>query len=300
MPPVRLLAGLIAAALACGSASAVEISTAAGPVTIAETPRRVAVFDVAALDTLDALGVQPAGAPAQVFVPQLDAVAGKAERVGTLFEPDLEVLNALGPDLVIVGGRSSPKAASTSRVAPTIDMTMKGADLLAEARQRLGAYSALFGRQAEAEAIERKLDAAVASARAAVAGKGKALILMTNGPKITVYGAGSRFGWLHSGLGITPAVEDIGAAVHGEAASFEFVAKADPDWLIVVDRAAALGAGEQNAKATLDNELVAQTKAWRTGQVLYLPAADVYIAAGGVQATMRVLDTVTRAFAAAK
>lgn len=297
---LRVLASFVLAAGICGQAGAVEIRTATGPVAIEETPKRVAVFDVAAIDTLDALGVAPAGVPANIFVPQLENVAKSSEQVGTLFEPDLEALNALGPDLIIVGGRSSPRAASTSRVAPTIDMTMMGADLLAEARERLGAYGALFGRKAEADALEQRLDAAVVSARAAVAGKGKALILMTNGPKITVYGPGSRFGWLHSGLGITPAVQSIGAAVHGEAASFEFVAKADPDWLIVVDRAAALGAGEQNAKATLDNELVAQTKAWRAGRVLYLPAADVYIAAGGVQATMRVLDTVTRAFTAAK
>ncbi|MFC3694952.1 siderophore ABC transporter substrate-binding protein [Chenggangzhangella methanolivorans] len=300
MTLIRLLASLAFLTCVSGAAEAVEIRTATGLAAIAETPKRVAVFDVAAIDTLDALGVAPAGAPATIFVPQLETVAKKAEPVGTLFEPDLEALNALRPDLIIVGGRSSPRSASTSRVAPTIDMTMAGADLLAESRERLDAYGALFGRQAQARAIEEKLDAAVSAARAAVAGKGKALILMTNGPKITVYGAGSRFGWLHAGLGISPAVERIGAAVHGEAASFEFIAKADPDWLIVVDRAAALGAGEQNARATLDNELVAGTTAWRKHQVIFLPAADVYIAAGGVQATMRVLDTVTRAFSAAK
>lgn len=300
MTPSRMFASAILSACLCGPVAAVEIRTAAGLVAVENAPQRVAAFDVAAIDTLDALGVAPAGAPAKIFVPQLEKLAGKAEPVGTLFEPDLEALNALGPDLIIVGGRSSPRAASTARVAPTIDMTMTGADLLAEARERLLAYGALFGRQAEAKAIEQRFDAAIAAARAAVAGKGKALILMTNGPKITVYGAGSRFGWLHSGLGIPPAVESVGAGVHGEAASFEFVAKADPDWLIVVDRADALGAGEQNAKATLDNELVARTAAWRKGQVVFLPAADVYIAAGGVQATMRALDTVTRAFAAAK
>lgn len=297
MTLLRFIAGAFVLAFACETATAAEIRTATGPAEIQDVPRRVAVFDVAALDTLASLGVQPVGAPDKVYVPQLEQVAAKAERVGTLFEPDLEALNALGPDLIIVGGRSSPRAASTARVAPTIDMTMAGADLLAEARERLMTYGALFARQAEAASVEQKLDAAIAASRAAVSGKGTALILMTNGPKITVYGAGSRFGWLHSGLGIDPAVPDIGSGVHGEAASFEFVAKADPDWLIVVDRAAAIGASEQNARATLDNELVARTTAWRKKQVVYLPAADVYIAAGGVQATMRALDTITRAFA---
>ena len=57
--------------------------------------------------------------------------------------------------------------------------------------------------------------------------------------------------------------------------------------------AAAIGSGDQGARATLDNELVAATTAWRTGQVVYLPAADFYIAAGGASATVRVLDAIT-------
>jgi iron complex transport system substrate-binding protein len=51
---------------------------------------------------------------------------------------------------------------------------------------------------------------------------------------------------------------------------------------------------------TLDNELVAETTAWKKGQVVYLPAPDFYIAAGGVQSLERVLATVTEAFSAAK
>ena len=90
----------------------------------------------------------------------------------------------------------------------------------------------------------------------AIAGKGKGLIILTNGPKISAYGQGARFGWIHGELGLPEAVENIETTAHGEAISFEFIHQADPDWLLVLDRAAAIGAEAQGAQATLDNPLV--------------------------------------------
>ncbi|TCV68593.1 siderophore ABC transporter substrate-binding protein [Neorhizobium sp. S3-V5DH] len=296
--------GMIAAAAAFAfsalSAHAADINTAKGPVTIARTPERIAVFDIAAIDTLDRIGIKPAGVPENLYLSPLKTLKQDAEVVGDLFEPDLEALSVLSPDLIIVGGRSSTKADAAARVAQTIDMTMDGDDLVAEAKERLAAYGALFGKQVEAERAAGELDEQIKAAKAAVAGKGKALIIMTNGPKVTAYGPGSRFGWVHAALGLPPAVPDVRAADHGEAISFEFISKANPDWLLVLDRASAIGSGEQGAKATLDNELVAQTTAWKKGQVVYLPAAEFYIAAGGIQSMQRVLAAIAEAFAAAR
>ncbi len=304
--PTRRTSALWRAFALCASLAtaipvhATEIATATGPISIDAVPATIAVYDIAAIDTLTSLGVRPAGIPDKLYVPELADVAKGATVVGTLFEPDLEALNALAPDLIIVGGRSSTQAEAAARVAPTIDMTMTGDDLLAEAKARIATYGDIFDRRAEASAAAQRLDDAVAAARQAVSGKGKALIVMTNGPKIAAYGPGSRFGWLHKALALEPAVADVEAATHGEAVSFEFVAKANPDWLLVLDRAAAIGSGEQGARATLDNELVAATTAWKTGQVIYLPAADFYIAAGGLQATLRVLGTIEQTFTRAK
>lgn len=297
---IRNIAAAIAFAFGAVSAHATDIATATGTVNIARKPERVAVFDMAALDTLDSIGVKPAGVPEKLYLSRLEHLKKGAEIVGNIFEPDLEALSALGPDLVILGGRSSTKVAQASAVAPTIDMTMLGDDLVAQAKERLTTYGSLFGKQAEAEKAATGLDERIRAARQAVAGKGKALIIMTNGPKITAYGPGSRFGWVHATLELAPAAPDIKAANHGEAVSFEFISKANPDWILVLDRAAAIGSGEQGAKATLDNELVAQTTAWKKGQVVYLPAAEFYIAAGGVQSTGTVLATITDAFNAAK
>lgn len=281
----------------CLPALSAEIQTAAGPQSIETTPSKVAVFDIAAIDTLDALGIKIDGVPNNLYLDSLKGKFTPAQQVGTLFEPDLEALNALAPELIIVGGRSSTQIDQTSRIAPSIDMTIWGDDLINQARQRIVDYGTIFGVNDKAQALVAEFDAKIKVAKDAANGKGNALIVMTNGPKISVYGPKSRFGWVHTTLAIPATDENIDAGDHGDAVSFEFIADIDPDWLIVVDRAAAIGSNEQNAKATLDNELIRQTKAWKNGNVIYAPSANVYIAAGGARATMAVFDALAAGFA---
>lgn len=285
-----LLAATIGAAVGLAPPAGAEtVRTAVGPADLTR-PERVAVYDIAALDTLTTLGITVAGVPNTLFLPWLEEKVAGADIVGSLFEPDLEALNAAEPDLVIVGNRSSTMVADTARVAETVDMTIDGEHLIDDALARIEDYGALFGKEAAAEAAIAAIETALGKAKAAAEGKGNALIVLTNGPKFSVYGENSRFGWLHRDIGIPPAAEGLSSAIHGEAVSFEFIAETNPDWLIVLDRAAAIGSGEQSARATLDNALVAETTAWQTGQVIYLPAAEFYISPGGATSLVTILD----------
>ncbi|PTR13856.1 siderophore ABC transporter substrate-binding protein [Cereibacter azotoformans] len=289
---IRLASGLLAGLLLAAPASAATVETALGPVTVGQVPERVAVFDIAALDTVTALGVRVDGAPVQTFVPGLADL--DAAPVGTIFEPDLEALSALAPDLVIAGGRSSAQVKALSQVAPTLDMTI-GPDLIGDARQRLAAYGTLFGREAEAERLDAALGAKLDELAAAAEGKGSLLILLTNGPKMSAFGRGSRFGWLHEATGMAEAVPELEAATHGDAVSFEFIARTNPDWLFVIDRGAAIGAEGASARAVLDNPLVRDTTAWTSGQVVYLDPAEVYVAGGGYRSLMGTLEDLVTA-----
>ncbi|WP_297587163.1 siderophore ABC transporter substrate-binding protein [Roseibium sp.] len=299
MHAFRWAAFFIAVGLGTHTALANEVSieTATGSVDVPVKPETIAVFDISALDTLDALGVSIAGTPARVYVDYLQNAADGAEKVGSLFEPDFEAINALQPDLIVAGGRSSKQVTALSEFAPTIDMTIWGDRLLDQAVARLNAYGKIFDREEQAKKLEDELTDAVDAVKSQTAGKGKALIVLTNGPKISVYGKDSRFGWLHTELGIEPAIEDVKASTHGEAISFEFIRDTNPDWLIVIDRAAAIGEDRTLAAETLDNKLVADTKAWKSGQVIYLDAAKVYIAAGGYQSLTGTLSDLSEAFA---
>lgn len=294
---IRCLALGAFAILASGSLAYadVEIATARGPVSLPDIPETVAVLDVAAIDTLAALGVMPVAVPDNLYVTYLDDVATAAEPAGTLFEPDLEELAMLAPDVIIAGGRSATQVDALSGIAPTLDMTISS-DLFADAEARIDAYGALFGREAEAAALEAELEEKVAAAKAAAEGRGSALILMVSGTKISAFGSGSRFGWIHDTLGIPEADRAINSANHGDAVSFEFVADVNPDWLIVIDRSVAVGEQGPGAAQTLDNPLVAGTTAWQNDQVVYLDPAAIYIAGGGYTSMSRTLDQMTEAF----
>ncbi|RJK98997.1 siderophore ABC transporter substrate-binding protein [Paracoccus aestuarii] len=276
-------------------AQPLSIPTAQGPVTVEANPATIAVYDMAALDTLLALGVMPAATIDPIQVPELARAARSARPVGTLFEPDLEALAALAPDLVIVGGRSSVQLGAVSNVAPAIDMTL-GADLLADARLRIDGYGALFGREDEARALNAALDDRLERLRDAAQGKGDMLIVMTNGTRMSAYGAQSRFGWIFDATGLEEAVPGLDNANHGQAISHEFIAQADPDWLVVVDRAAAIGETAPDALQTLRSDLVAGTTAWRQDQVVVLDPGQTYISAGGYSALEGTLDRLIAAF----
>jgi len=273
-----------------------SIETATGVVEINAQPETIAVFDIAALDTLNALGVSADGVPNRTYVDYLTKPTKNAEIVGSLFEPDFEAINALQPDLIIAGGRSSRQVGALSELAPTIDMTIWGDGLLDQAKARLDAYGKIFGKEEKATELAQELDRLTEAVREKTTEAGNALIVLTNGPKLSVYGKDSRFGWLHSELGIDPVIDDVKASTHGEAVSFEFIRDANPDWLIVIDRAAAIGEDTALAAETLDNKLIAETNAWKSGQVIYLDAAKVYIAAGGYQSLTGTLDDLAQAF----
>lgn len=278
-------------------ADTLQVETADGTVAVPSNPQSVLVYDIAALDTLDALGVEVDGVVNKLFVDYVADTADTAEGaevVGTLFEPDFETVAKIGPDLIIAGGRSSKVVPDLAKLAPTVNMTM-GQDVYGTGLARLATYGEIFGKTEEADALAAEVEAKLTAAKAAVEGAGDALIVLTNGPKVSAYGAEGRFGWLHQTLGLPLAVEDVEKATHGEAVSFEFISEADPDILIVVDRLAAIGREGERAEATLDNPLVTETKAWKSGKVIYLDAAEIYIAGGGVQSMMTILDQITGA-----
>src|SRR3712207_70706 len=151
----RSLAALsltVATALAVGACGGrgdptAEASSGSGGVTVAHAqgetavpadPQRVVVFDVGVLSTLDSLGVEVAGVPEATYPESLSQYSGEEyAKVGSLFEPDYEAVNALEPDLIIVGGRSAAVYPELAEIAPTIDLTVDNGDFLASFEERV-------------------------------------------------------------------------------------------------------------------------------------------------------------------
>lgn len=261
-------------------------------------PRTVLAFDLAALDTLDALGVPVRGVPGGAKPAYLEKYNGPGHvTVGTFFEPDYEAVNAEAPDLIICGGRTAPKYAALSRIAPTIDLTIQSATFLPDAQRNARLLGRLFGKEAEAEARLARLKGAMDALRASAEGAGRALLVLTTGGKLSAYGPGSRFGILHDVFGLTPALPKLEDATHGQAISFEVLLEVNPDWLFVIDRDAAIGRESQSARAYLDNAIVHRTTAWKRDRVVYLDGADWYLAGGGLTSLHKTVGDLRTALA---
>ena len=148
-----LLAGL-------GVAEAATVTDAQGTRELPDRPKTIVVFDLAALDTLDALGIEVKGVPDWVMIGDLEKYRGHAyAKVGSLFEPDFEAVAALEPDLIIIGGRSQKHFAALSEIAPVLDLTPDNSDFRGSVKRNAEAIGRLFGKEAEVAGRLQKLDA---------------------------------------------------------------------------------------------------------------------------------------------
>lgn len=278
----------------------VTVKTARGDTVVPKNPQNVAVYDLGALDTLTALGVPVGATIDKSMLPYLQGAFDKAQHVGTLFEPNYEALGAFKPQLIIIGSRTSKAAQQLNEIAPTIDVTADTKNLRTSAEERIDAYAQIFGKQAEADKLKADINQAFDAARTAAQGKGKGLVIIVSGGKLSAQSPTSRLGgWLHQDIGLPPVDANMKEGSHGMPISFEYIKEKNPDWLFVLDRSAAIGEEGKAAKDVLDNPLVAESTAWKKGQVVYLDSS-AYLAAGGAKQLQTVVNQAAEAFKKAK
>lgn len=313
MKLLKILAGTAAAAMfavtlsACGSSDeasgtnedTVTVEHAQGETEVPVNPDSVLTFDIASLDTMDALGVDAVtGVPKESLPDYLDKYGSDDyTNIGTLFEPDYEAIPETEPDLIIVAGRSAEAYDDLAEDFTVIDLTMDSTDYSASLEDRTQTLASIFDAEEQAGDALEKLQQRTEAIKDAAGDQGTGLVLLTSGGKVTAFGTGSRYDWIHSEFGVEPAVENVKhEGHHGEAVSFEYIQEADPDWIFVVDRDAAIGEEGKSAEQVLDNDLVAQTTAWKEDQVVYLDPEAWYIVAGGLTSTSTMIDQFEEAF----
>ncbi|WP_162458419.1 siderophore ABC transporter substrate-binding protein [Pseudactinotalea terrae] len=264
-------------------------------------PERIVAFEMATVDTVGSLGGEITGAPLESVPEYLQGfLADDAFNAGTLFEADLIEIEAQQPDLIIIGGRSSGLYEDLSEIAPTIDLGIRGT-YLETLENNVTFLGEVLGAEDEAAAALDELNAGIEEARTAAAAAGTGLGLMVSGGQLNALApsgaeggsANVRGGLLYDVFGVTPVVEDVRSATHGEPVSFEFLLEHDPDVLWVIDRDVATGEAEQGAAAqVLDNEIVHQTTASTTDSIVYLDPVAWYIVYGGIATTQLLIDDV--------
>ncbi len=280
----------------------ITIDHVSGTTSVPASPQKVIVFDLAALDNMKRLGIKAVvGVPEgkkPSYLQQFDDA--KYEKIGTLFEPDYEKIATLQPDLIIISSRTQAKYNDLSKIAPTIDLTVGNDNSLEDIKRNVSILGKIFGKEQEAEKEIAKLNETLAEVHKNTQGKGTGLILMTSGGKISALGPKSRFDIFHSAFGIAPATDKLTVQKHGQLISPEFILETNPDWLLVIDRDAAIGREGQSAAQLLNNELVHRTTASKQNQIIYLDSWSWYRASGGLTGLFETAQQINEAFKKSK
>ena len=259
----------------------VTVAHAAGSTTLPKKPVRVVALGPHALDLLLSLGIQPVGyGEASTFLktpafgsPIRDIkylgsrITGSPINVGDRFNPNMEILAALKPDLIVGEDYASAVYPQLSRLAPTL--LFKGIDrnewqktmlVLAQALDRTQAYNTVL----------KAYNKGVQDTRAKLAGpfrNKKVLVVWTAGGDAkytyTISGRSDWTGGLLNDLGLNV----IDGDKRDQVISIEGLVAIDPDAVIVL----AAGTGTP-ARARTDwnaNPLTSRLRATKAKQVYY-------------------------------
>lgn len=289
---------LLSLSLSAANAATVSLESPVGKVVVEDSVSRIAVLDFAALDTLNSLGGadKVIGLPLAAMVPdQLSAFKNeKMIDFGTVKEVNMEKLAAAKPQLVIIGGRLAQQGKTIGEIAPTYQFSLDMENYWASFREQTMNIARLTGKEQLAEQKLSDLESKIANVEQKAKGK-TALIIMVNNGKMAAFGSRSRFGIIHDSLGFLPIDPSIKVGTHGQGISHEFITEKNPDYLFVIDRAAAVSNKTGQAQQTLDNDIVKKSNAFKNGNVVYLSARNWYLMNGGLSAMGEMIDEVAEA-----
>ena len=168
-------------------------------------------------------------------------------------------------------------------------------DFMAAFENSLNDYGKIFDKEEELNQALSEIKAKVDAVKVKVdAGHDRALILLHNRGRFSAYGSGSRFGIIHDVMGLEEAEKGLGTHIHGNPVSSEFVQKANPDILFIVDRSMIVG-NDVMDKEEVENMLVQQTNAAKNNKIFYLNPEVWYLAGNGIKSVNMMIDEVSQA-----
>lgn len=280
------------------ASATVTITDANGEkVELAKNPEKIVVFDYGVADILKNLDVEIAGLPKDGVLPEILSVYSddKYANVGSLKETDFEAVEALNPDLIIIGGRQAEDIDSFKEIAPTVYLATDGENYIDSFSTVVTDLGNLFDKQEEATAALEEIEAKVIDLNKTITEKGlSASVVMANDGGISLFSQASRYGIIYSDLGFKQLDENIEESTHGQQITFEYFLENVSDYLFVVDRGSVTGGGE-SAKSLFDNEIMNKTEVAKNDNVIYLNSVVWYTMTGGIESTNIMLDEIAEA-----
>ncbi|CAO1654436.1 Iron ABC transporter substrate-binding protein [Salinibacterium sp. NYA9b] len=295
-----VLVGVLALALAaCSTASpeaadsdgaeaSVQFEDNNGSHTLATPFTSVVATDNRTFETLASWGIELSAAavalmPSTISYTQDDSIID----LGNHGEPDLEAVVAVQPDVIINGQRFAQYHDDFAKLVPDAVIVeldpREGEPFDAELKRQTTVLGEIFGKQAEAEQLNADFDAAIERVNAAYNADDSVMAVITSGGEIgySAPSVGRTLGPLFDIFDFTAAldVDDSSEDHQGDDISVEAIADSNPDWILVMDRDAAILADDptyvQGSEVLENSEALSGVTAVQESNLVYMPA-DTY------------------------
>lgn len=274
------------------AASSVTVEDNRGTLTLDSPPASVVALDNRTFETLSDWGIQLAAAPV-ALMPATNPHSEDASiaDIGLHSEPNLELIVAAEPDVVVIGQRFTQYYDDIAALVPEATLIeldpRDGEPFAEELKRQVAVLGEVFGKQDEAATLAAEYDAALARVTAAYDPEQTAMAVNVSGGEIGFIapGQGRTLGPIFADAGLTPAleVEESSGNHEGDEISVEAIAASNPEWILVLDRSAAIDADTPEftpaAEIIEASDALRNVPAVQKGQIVYLPA-DTYLNEG--------------------
>ena len=291
-------------------ASSVTVEANDGTVEIKLPVTRAASLDNRTFEVLQQWDVQLVAAPKKLIPTTVTAFNGEGVAdVGMHRDPNLEALVAAEPDLIISGQRFSKFDAQIKELAPDVPLInlepRDGKPFNEELIREVTTLGEIFGKQDEAKKLVDDFNASIERAKKAYDGSSTVMAVDVSGGNIgyVAPGKGRTWGPVFDLPGLKPALEVEGATDShtGDDISVEAIAEANPAWIFVLDRDAAITKDGSNTPAETvinDNAALQGVAALQNKHLVYAPN-DTYTNESIITYT-EIFNSIADAFEAAK
>ena len=266
----------------------VDVTDAHGTVTVPINPKNVVALDNRTFETLEDWGIKLAAGPKPVMPAGLGyKTDDSVQDIGSHNEPNLEIIAAVEPELVIVGQRFARQYDAIKELVPnaavidvnidvSVDAESSGNNLINGFKDSTKSLGQIFDKNDEADQLIAEFEASIEKAKAAYNGTDTIMTIIVSGGNIgfSAPGSGRVWGPLYEIFDWTSSLEIDGASSdhQGDDISVEAIAQSNPDWIFVLDRDAATGGEFVPAQDVISNSPALQNiTAVTSGQIVYAP-----------------------------